>query len=425
MPGPGDELRAGLQDGVSEALAQSLNFDQLAAKMGRRRAERGEIQSTIGERFGGEPSINAKHPRRELSPLFRLDIDAFHGQLLTQLTGRCNGFAYRLLAPGGPGLAVQSGKARNSADGDVAWTTDVRMHVASVSKLITAMAASKALADAGVTGKTAIYPWLPLYWRPFGPNVEGVTFDMLMTHESGLWSATTDEVDFGEIKSQIYRGALPGVPLGLDKYQNVNFSLFRILIPVLTGAIKQSLVAPGGKPEDTDRLWDALTIQAYGDYVRDNVFAPAQVVDARTASDAGYAMAYRWPMVGAGWDSGDLSPLSATVAWHLSANELVRILQAFVDGRVVSRKRMHRLLDAGWGVDQSDMTRAGPFFLKSGNWESGGNQMVQAVAGLLPGDLPFAVLVNSQVVDGAPNPKPVWLTGLVMDAVKAHIVSTG
>lgn len=342
--------------------------------------------------------------------------------MLSQLNGRCNGFAYRLLERGGPGLTVQSGMARNPADGDVAWTADVRMHVASVSKLMTAMAAAKALADAGVPGKTAIYPWLPLYWQPRGPNVDQVTFDMLMTHESGLWSATTDEIDFGEVKSQIYRGAILGVPLGKEKYQNVNFSLLRILIPVLTGAINQSLVAPGGKPADTDRLWDALTIQAYGDYVRECVFAPAQVVDARTVSEAGYALAYRWPMVGAGWDSGDLSPLSATVAWHLSANELVRILQAFVDGRVVSLKRMHRLLDSGWGIDQSDMTRAGPYFLKSGNWESGGNQVVQAVAGLLPGDLPFAVLVNSQVVDGAPNPNPVWLTGLVMNAVKAHIV---
>ncbi|SFS14159.1 CubicO group peptidase, beta-lactamase class C family [Microbacterium sp. cf046] len=421
MPGPGQSLKAGLREGISDELAASLNFDELATKVGRRGPERAQIEQAVGERLlGPPPSIDVDRVG-VLSPAFRLDVDGFNAELLSTLSGRCHGFVYRLLVKGAPGLTVQSGWARDPAEGDVRWHPDVRMHVASVSKMITAMAAVKALSDAAVPMRTAIWPWLPLYWQPRGPNIERVTFEMLLTHESGLWHATSDEIDFDEVKANVYRGALLGVPLGDEKYQNVNFSLFRILIPVLTGAIKPSMTAPGGGEEETDRLWDALTIQAYGDYVRDNVFAPAAVVDARTASGAGDALSYRWPTPAGGRDSGDLSGYSATIAWHLSANELGRVLQAFADGSVVGRKRMHRMLDGGWGIDQAGMTRAGPYFLKGGWWEGGTNQVVQAVAGLLPGELPFAVLVNSALVNGAPTPAPVSLMSVVMAAVKAHV----
>ena len=293
------------------------------------------------------------------------------------------------------------------------------MNVGSVSKLVTAMAARKALADAGVPGKTAIHPFLPLYWQR-GPNVDKVTFDMLLTHRSGFYSPVTDMALHGDLKAQIVRGALQGVPLGDATYQNVNFGLFRILIPVLTGAIKVSLTAPSGLEDDHDRLWDALAIQGYHDYVQQHVFAPAQISGAATASVPGNAMAYQWPMPGAGWDSGDLSPTSATTGWHLTANELVRLLYAFTDGVVVPRPDAWAMLESGWGIDRSKPTKAGRYFLKDGRWESGNNQLEQAVAGLLPGGLPFALLMNSQLGPDTPH-----LINVVADAIEAHIVTAG
>ncbi|MEV0272458.1 hypothetical protein AB0H43_27085 [Hamadaea sp. NPDC050747] len=70
------------------------------------------------------------------------------------------------------------------------------------------------------------------------------------------------------------RGALLGVPLGNATYQNINFGLFRILIPV-------------------DQLWDALTIQGY--HVQQHVFDPVQLSGAATASVTGNVLAYKWP----------------------------------------------------------------------------------------------------------------------------------
>jgi CubicO group peptidase (beta-lactamase class C family) len=415
MPGEGYELRESLTGELGDAIKESFDFDRLAARLGRPRGERKAFEDVRRERPSRvEISDELEHPTRTLH---RLDVGGFGTDLASQFNGRCNGYALRLLEPNGTGLTMQSGKARGVADGDVPWTTDVRMHVASVSKLVTTIAARKALADAGVPGGTAIYPFLPLYWRR-GPNVDQVTFDMLLTHRSGFYSPVTDLAQHGDLKGQIARGAMPGVPLGKATYQNVNFGLFRILIPVVTGAIKVSLTAPSGLEDDHDRLWDALAIQGYHDYVQQHVFAPVQISGAATASAPGNALAYQWPMPAAGWDSGDKSSTSATTGWHLTANELVRLLQAFTDGVIVPRADAWAMLEARWGIDQSKPTGAGRYFLKDGRWESTNNQLEQAVAGLLPGGLPFALLMNSQL---GPDTPP--LIDIVAATIEAHIVA--
>ena len=415
MPGKGFELREGLSGELGDALKESFDFDRLAARLGRPRGERNAFEGVRGERPSGVEI--SEEPERPSRTLHQLDIGGFGTDLASQFNGQCNGYALRLLEPNGTGLTMQSGKARSAADGDLNWTSDVRMNVASVSKLVTAIAARKALADAGVPGGTAIYPFLPLYWRR-GPNVDQVTFDMLLTHRSGFYSPVTDLALYGDLKGQIARGALLGVPLGSATYQNVNFGLFRILIPVVTGAIKVSLMAPSGLEDDHDRLWDALAIQGYHDYVQQHVFAPVQLSGAATASAPGNALAYQWPMPAAGWDSGDLSSTSATTGWHLTANELVRLLHAFTDGVIVPRADAWAMLESGWGIDRSRPTKAGRYFLKDGRWESTNNQLEQAVVGLLPGGLPFSLLMNSQL---GPDTPP--LINIVATTIEAHIVA--
>lgn len=415
MPGDGFELRERLSGEVGDTLKESFDFDRLAARLGRPRSERSSFEDVIGERPSRvEISDEVGPPSRTLH---QLDIAGFGTDLAGRLKDQCHGYALRLLEPHGTGLTMQSGKARSVADGDQNWNPDVRMHVASVSKLVTAMAARKALADAGVPGRTAIYPFLPLYWHR-GPNMDKVTFDMLLTHRSGFHSPVTDLALFDDLKGQVARGALLGVPLGRATYQNVNFGMFRILIPVLTGAIKVSLTAPSGLEDDHDRLWAALAVQGYQDYVQQHVFGPVHVSGASTASVPGDALAYQWPMPAAGWDSGDLSATSATTGWHLTANELVRLLHAFTDGVIVPREDAWAMLEAGWGIDNSHPTKAGSYFLKAGRWESSNNRLEQAVVGLLPGGLPFSLLMNSQL--GADTPV---LIDVVATTIKDHIVT--
>ena len=74
--------------------------------------------------------------------------------------------------------------AKGPQDGGELWTPDVPMHVASVSKLMTAMAMMVALRDNNISPDAHIIDYLPDYWAK-GFNVEHITFRNLFNHTSG------------------------------------------------------------------------------------------------------------------------------------------------------------------------------------------------------------------------------------------------
>ncbi|WP_127473396.1 serine hydrolase domain-containing protein [Microbacterium sulfonylureivorans] len=416
MRGNKDELiSAALRSGVSDALIDQVNIDLIAGRGRRRFLPRGNpVSDAIGERFVDQRAHERVGPATRRP--YRVDVDGFGADILQALNGQCVGYVVRLQEPGAPGLTFQSGLARAAGEGDAGWNPEVRQHVASVSKLITAMAVVKALDDAGVRGDDSIAPYLPTYWKQ-GSGIADVTFHRLLTHTSGFANPQSDDAVFGELKAQIARGTYFSPPQP-KPYQNTNFAMFRILLATLTGAVAPSLQVAGMPEEATDRLWDQLTIRAYEDYVKQHVFGPAGVVDPTLASAPGYALGYRFPMASSGWDAGDLSSMAATISWHLSAFELVRVLEAFEsDGSIVPPARAEEALKAGWGIDQSRTNPAGRWYLKGGRWESGANQLLQAVAGILPGRLQLAVLVNSQI-----GPADRSLINLVGDTIDANVV---
>ncbi len=70
--------------------------------------------------------------------------------------------------------------AKEPLDGSEAWTPDTRMHVASLSKIVTAVAMTRLLDGAGISPATPIIDYLPRYWVK-GPNVDQITFAELST----------------------------------------------------------------------------------------------------------------------------------------------------------------------------------------------------------------------------------------------------
>ena len=89
---------------------------------------------------------------------------------------------------------------RPPQDSSESWTPDVQMHVASVSKLMTAMAMMVLFRDHNISPDAQIIDYLPDYWVK-GPNVECITFRNLFNHTSGL--STNDLVGFEIMKSAI------------------------------------------------------------------------------------------------------------------------------------------------------------------------------------------------------------------------------
>ena len=72
-------------------------------------------------------------------------------------------------------------RAKRPQDGSELWTPDVQMHVASVRKLMTAMAMMVLLGDKNISPDAQIIDYLPDYWVK-GPNIN--------TSSSGTCSTT-------------------------------------------------------------------------------------------------------------------------------------------------------------------------------------------------------------------------------------------
>ena len=174
--------------------------------------------------------------------------DALHATLRNSVAG----YVMQLRRNGKTVLTLQWQWAKTPADGSQGWTPNVRMHVASCSKLITGMAMTKLLNDKSLSYDTPIIGSLPTYWAK-GPNVNKITFRHLLTQRSGLnFGVKSSDSDYGFMKSQVAAGV---THLGEYWYQNMNFGLCRILIATLNGNIAPSASA-------TDVFWDFVMYEA-------------------------------------------------------------------------------------------------------------------------------------------------------------------
>jgi CubicO group peptidase (beta-lactamase class C family) len=342
--------------------------------------------------------------------VYGLDVAVLTAGLSDALNSSVAGYSFEIRYQGTALSAMNWRSAKDAHDGTEAWTAGVQFHVASVSKLITAMAMSHLMSVKGISPDAQIIGYLPDYWVK-GPNIQYITFRNLFNHTSGLTSP--DVSDFGVMKQAIEAGI--SLDLGADphlghySYQAINYTLCRILLAVLNGNISAST----NLPLLGDLLWDVTTISAYENYVQNNVFALANVQGATLGHPSAAGLAYRGPMDNtAGWNSGDLSVLSGAAGWHLTVNDVLNVMSAFRRGRsILSPEAAQAMLDNGFGIDPliypvvdgqpfpaGELTVAGEMYCKNGRWYDSTAQNrreEQALAYFLPNDMELVIFANS------------------------------
>ena len=319
-----------------------------------------------------------------------LDANAFAAQLDGLLKGLTAGYAISLRKGGAPLITYVKPYARTPGNGGTAWSLDTRMHIASVSKFITAVATAAALAQQGSNADRKIQVDLPFRWH-LGNNVNQITYRHLLTHGSGFVTGGSAS-DYETMKWKVYTGA---GAVGSYHYENMNFGLCRLLIPVLVGNISRDHRFP---PQvDQDKAWDAATIEHYKNFVQSTVFNRAGVSNASFApAGPSGALAYGMPAAG-GWDSGDLATMSGGAGWRLSVNELMKVMNTFRrKGTIMSPAAAQALLDSKFGIDNIFQTPLGNMYVKNGRWRRNG-QTEQCVAFFLPQDMELVVFVNSPI----------------------------
>jgi CubicO group peptidase (beta-lactamase class C family) len=331
---------------------------------------------------------------------YELNIQGFIDALQSALTNLTAGYSLRLRVDGVATLAmVDWNWAKAPQDGSESWTPDVRMHVASLSKIVTAIAMTKLLNDQGMSYDTPIIGFLPGYWTK-GPSVNLITFRQLMDHTSGLaFDNTTSGTDFEFMKEQVAAGT---THLGQYSYQNMNYGLCRILIATINGNIPVDWTYPF--PVLNDQAWDSITLQAYQAFVNANVFTPSGVTGATLYHEPADALAYNFPVSGNGWNSGDLTSLAGGTGWHMTLDQVLAVMSTFRrGGTIMSPADAQTMLDDGFGLNWTVTTQLGTYYAKIGGWSGDGGRMEQSIAFFLPQQMEFVLFVNSPVAFAAPG----------------------
>ncbi|MBV9607735.1 MAG: beta-lactamase family protein [Solirubrobacterales bacterium] len=406
--------------GVQVSEAALLAHDMRPAHLDGASSDRGRLDLPAPPEAAAAAETGA--PEEKGAPVwpiqYRLDVDGFIRALESALTGEVAGYAMRLNEHGRRIRTAEWNWAKEPQDTAEGWTPDVRMHVASLSKQVTAIAMTKLLDNHGIPYDAKIIDYLPEYWSK-GPNVDQITFANLMTHTSGLdYGVSSSASDFAFMKGQIAAGT---THLGQYWYQNMNFGLCRILLATIGGFIPVDFSLPPlfGLNAFDDIVWDVITLGAYEAYVANHVFGPSGVSGPTLNHQPADALAYNFPVTGTGWNSGDLTTMAGGAGWHMTVDQMLAVMSAFRRaGTILSPLQAQTMLDAGFGIDWTVSTPLGSYYAKNGFWHDGANQTEQAVLFYLPHDMEFVLLVNSPV--GAPAQ---FLYTVVADAYTSNIVS--
>ncbi len=223
----------------------------------------------------------------------------------------------QLAAEGSGGL--KSGKV--DLEGQKAFTSGTKLHIASMTKTLTAMAFLKAATQKGLKTTDRIAPFLPPSWQK-GDGINQITFGDLLTHKSGI-KGLNGSCQNGSYTENVYSGLKKLVETGVTSrgnycYQNANFGLFRVLIPGMLGYTFTGIDA-------TD---DLQTQQRYLMFLQQEVFDKAGVQNVTaTFPDKDPTYTYNFPLspVQQGWNPGNFYPVMGGYGLYLTATEAGKI----------------------------------------------------------------------------------------------------
>lgn len=159
-------------------------------------------------------------------------MNQFEQNLKSVFDTQTVGWAYALSQGGLLARSGAGGLARTAADNpSKVQSAQKKMHLASISKMLTATVVLRIMADQGVTPDSAIGPFLPISWDR-GAGVDSITFRQLMTHRSGFGQNSPGSNQYASLQAMVAQ-AVPNK--GSFDYDNANFGLLRVIVSVMSG----------------------------------------------------------------------------------------------------------------------------------------------------------------------------------------------
>ena len=299
----------------------------------------------------------------------------------TQLKGKVVGYVALI----GRSKVVSSGLARTAADPPkLAMGPDVMVNVLSVGKMFTTIAVLQSLARHHRSTASRIWPFLPTDWVK-GPGVGTITFGELLTHRAGfrLDSGRVFQTD-DAAREQIRQG-VQQVDQRVADYNNIDFTIFRDMLPFMEGAPQPG---PAARATATDRFFLA--------YVQRQVFDPVGVTDATCAPVRDAVLMY--PPPGARTTRGRQAPAGPSACsgggWFMTPASMRRVLEGLISGSLLSSGQRLQMDHNCLGWDCSITGQAG-YRGKGGGPFCDGSACLQIFFGILAGTIPVVIATNS------------------------------
>ncbi|MBR9921083.1 MAG: beta-lactamase family protein [Bacteroidetes bacterium] len=202
-----------------------------------------------------------------------IHFDEFAAQLEESFGPACVGFQYAIAHKGQLKEENAIGKAILAIDGDETdYNLVHRKSVHSMTKTITAAGMMKALNSNNISLDASIAPYLPDRWE-LVPEVDNITFREILQHKSGL-RGTKDTYE--SMRTYMETGGFEAKNVSVSAgYANVNYTLMRLLIPMVNPIVNDALNTTLN--EDGAEAFDYQAAQGYIAYIRNTVLIPAGI----------------------------------------------------------------------------------------------------------------------------------------------------
>ncbi|MCA9130383.1 MAG: serine hydrolase [Planctomycetales bacterium] len=376
--------------------------------------------STVGDLKESGPRIDPKDGwAGDWNIDTNTDVDMMAGLFNLVLKQGSVGYSFSIFRNGSEVASGAGGNAKLSSNGSlVAYTTQTRQEVASLSKTITAMAVLQALEDVGLDPFEPIVDFLPIYWD-IDETISSLTFVELLSHHSGLLNVGSwpTESEYGNIEASLSIGR-SFFEFGPEdgyayqyNYQNVNYAVARYLLAYLVAPETMlefeedydyyvDTENPAGATGTRD-AHEACVQAIYMSYVRDVILVPSGVntsIDVfdwdSTSPNVRYYNFLAQSIAGLANDDNTLT--TGPRGFVMQAKETAQVMARLETGDNVSTnvRDWMKLLLMGF-LDDEDAGRV--FYYKTG-----GNGVVDyygrgcsAVLVLCPGNIQVAIHTNS------------------------------
>ena len=292
-----------------------------------------------------------------------IDMDLFKQKIDSAFGPNTTGYGWAAFKDGSAIGSGANGWARlQGVDADpVKYTPNTVSTIFSTSKTITAACAIRLMENKNISIDTKMVNYLPTRWTK-NSNMDQISFKDLLAHKSGL-TGTFDGIT--SMKNKMVTGR--DAAYGAEIYANINYTLFRILMPFMVDKDDMDGFANEGDAKLVDMC--AISYEAFVRAAMNLIHIPyADKIDTDYWQGEKKTLYYNQSNIGAGLSMFDCHDVSGAGGWFMTPAQYAYFIDRLMADKIVEKQDLDLMKNEELGMYQ--------FGGKNGTyyWHNGGGQ---------------------------------------------------